>query len=314
MRTRSVCLSLFATLVLLPSPAAATPITVNYSGTYSDQAGISVSNTTYLSGPVLGFNPVVIDVPKFNPALGTLLSAQLTVTAGLAGVMLHHAELYLPGGVFSTARGAMSAGLIPNASLLNLLGGNPTMGVNFGTEFISDAGAFLEPPFAGTLRNLSDTYFFQQTYTGAGLQPFLATFAFDAFWLQQGGQSALSFSGSHSGFPDNDMLEFQQRTATAPNFSPTNPIGVGTIAALSVLALQIMNLEVEHGGLLGYSDFHMQGAAVFGMNVQYTYEPAVAAVPEPGTLALLGAGLLVVARSVRRSRRTASRVKVARRP
>jgi hypothetical protein len=303
MRNRSLCLPLFATLVLLPQAAAATPITISYSGTYHDEAGISVSNNTYLSGPNIYVDDVVIHLPKFNPALGTLLSAQLTVTGGMSAVMVNHAELYIPGAVVSTAQATVSTVLIANGNLLALLGGNAIMGVDFSAQSIGDGSdGIFDTPAVASQRTRTDTYFFQNTYTGAGLQSFMAASTADNFSLAQGGQSTFAFTGTHSGFPDNDMLDFQQRAGTAPGISTTNPVSAGTLVSLSLLALQILNLEVEHGGLLGYSDFHLEGAAVYGMNVSYTYEPAVAAVPEPGTLALLGAGLLVIARAVRRGR------------
>jgi len=274
---RCLCLSVAVfTLTLLPmTQAIAIPVAVQYEDSFGGYQTSQGSNVHYVNAVTTDII-TVMQLPQFNPALGTLLSARFTAYMNL-NVRLETQCNYL--GYCSTeAHGGAYSGL-------DLSAASSQLGVDLGADlalsqyFDLGCEAFgLQADCSRWASNFLVTAR-DSTFTGSDLAGFIGTDMI-AF-LQYHGGSPLGTSLEHNGWP----------------LGSNAGVGVdaaGNGGALTEILLEVIPVAYE----LWYQDLYGEStaAAVFAsssiyLNVVYTYEPLIGSVPESTTLSLLALGL-----------------------
>lgn len=236
------------------------PVTVTHgdSSYQSESVSVARSERLFFSQPA---GRVVVSVPKFDPTLGTLLSARLAIDGWLASDVLSHAEG--PGYVSSSFRAGFGADVVPDAVVGSLIGVSSISFRHDYSGFDEDAGALAS---VERREDENSTYRFDRTYHGPDAAPFIADGSASGQALSLRSDHQRFFGAGpaeHSGLALASLLEI--KTDPQPGTKP----GIGTL--ILVVATLINDLD-EHG-LFTFSDLHAAGAAQFNLTVTYQYQP-----------------------------------------
>jgi len=217
---------------------------------------LSVARKTWFTLTTLDY-PEVLGVPKFNPALGELHSAQLIIDGGLAGRMISHA--LGPYYVSSTYDLSFTAGLGGHP-----IAGEPPIQLTVGWRGSHSLARFIPDPYISRTLDDYKSYGFNQTYTGADAEQFIALYPGSRISFSQTAGRFLHASATHSGLALGNFLSI----ANEPPIGQTKP---GLFTLVTVVAT-IINDSDGHG-LFTFSDLHGAGAAFFSIRVRYQYYP-----------------------------------------
>jgi hypothetical protein len=265
-------------LLLVPATrAVATPITLYYEDNWGSSKKARTSNL-----PIINVDPGIIpdpilSLPRFNPALGTLLSADVHVEIVLDTSLITHCSHPLHCDTSADGGGSAS---------VRLPGGIP-FGVQDGLLNVNnDNEARRECSFTtlGTadcsrMWKVKRTLLRDWSFDGDDLTGFVGTGNLNFI-------GGLSVFGDHEGFPKAAEGSVAATEVTLGDASVEILLGFLELAYEGWLT----SLEEGHESGL-YSDVHINSQARMQANVTYTFDGPAAAVPGPGTLVLLGGGL-----------------------
>jgi hypothetical protein len=277
----------------VPAAGAAATISVTHAAAESDFSVVFIRNTVFEPCAIICFGSREIVLPRFDPALGTLLSARLEIDGNLISGLEIDA-LGLTGLVVTGADASATTSLfVPlDSNLRGLPGLAASQTLNTLHPFILASATAFFAPSAYDFTYRESTRSFDQTYTGAALAAFQNPFG--ALSLEM---THHIVQVRHAGSLAGTLLQLPEPGVPAGSTKPGEITGV-------ILAAQLVNLLTGSGPVHGalYADAHFATAAGWEARVTYTYE-TVAAVPEPGTLSLLGVALVTLVATIRVSPR-----------
>lgn len=279
------------------SHVAAVPIDLTYSNDFiSDAVVVRVSARgslpQYGGGDNLSFT-----LPKFDPTLGTLLSARVNLSGQLESLRLMHARRQFGGTAFIESQLAVS-------TRVRISSDDGTVDPLDDVELVSEH-AFTrcsDSRFIGTVScntdfdGAGDLSGSNRVYTGSDLGSFIG----DGNFLFTGEDMRLEFLNVDGG-PVNLSDIFSTVLAdlgiTTGGEVGTAGVGIKLGVAVALIGAYIASNQNEgHGiGEGRFADIHAGSVYGFGADITYSYEPfgsGTVPVPEPGTLSLLVAGLL----------------------
>lgn len=281
-----VCSTSMVWLVLAAAaPASSAPILLEYEDAYYEDRTRTLANRSTIEPGVFP-TPTILQLPRFNPALGTLLSVDLDLSISIFGQMDTHCASPI------TCNTEASAFV---RSGLRVVEAAASLGV--------DLGSNLEVSTSGS-RSCSFTAFFADcsrqwigrdsesrnlTFTGADMAGFIGTIPFGFISL---GVPHMSATLSHSGFPD--LTAGGPANVDGAGGLTFSGLGADVILALLEVSYELFLNDVFANHNAAYSDAHLYANELVTARVGYTYEPAVQAVPEPGIAALVSMALAAV--------------------